>query len=217
MAAPPFDPTIASSTVPRRTFFRRVLAAMGAGVLVAPARATAAPQVTGEPFLSEIRLFAGSFAPNGWAFCDGQIMAIGSNIALFSLIGTTFGGNGTSTFALPDLRGRVGIGSGQGPGLADHPIGEMGGSESVTLLTTEMAAHTHAVRARSGNGTQADPVGAVYARMPSAIPQFASGPNTTLHPGAVGTAGGNQPHPNLQPFLAIHHIIALQGIFPPRP
>src|ERR1700757_3402525 len=155
------------------------------------------------PFLAEIRMFAGNFAPRGWALCNGQLMSISQNTALFSILGTTYGGNGTTTFALPDLRGRAPIGPRQGPGLSSYSLGEEGGTEQVTLLSTQMPAHNHLVNVSStqssnvasGNFLASD---GAYATAPSAA--------TTLHAGALSTSGGGQPHSNLQPFLALNYI-----------
>lgn len=201
--------------VPRRRFFGRLLAAAaGASVLFRPRPAEA---VTGEPFVGEIRLFAGNFAPQGWARCDGQILSIGSNTALFSLIGPRYGGNGVSTFALPDLRGRVPMQFGQGPGLSDHPLAESSGVESVTLATSQMPPHTHTIAALANPGSTADPVAHAFAASPEAVPMYASSPNALLHGNVLGDAGNGQAHDNMQPFLVLHYIIALQGIFPQRP
>ena len=164
-----------------------------------------------EPFLGTIVLFAGNFAPRGWAMCNGQILSISQNTALFSILGTTYGGNGVTTFALPDLRGRAPIGFNQGPGLSNHQLGEEGGTETVTLTVGEIPAHQHAQPAsnaeqdtnRPGNAVPAK--GGVYAGATD---------GTTLDP--TTSAGGNQPHDNRPPYLAINYIIALEGIFPSR-
>jgi len=169
-----------------------------------------------EPFIGEIQIFAGNFAPTGWAFCDGQLLPIASNTALFSLLGTTYGGNGQTTFALPDLRGRVPIHPGQGPGLSPRSLGESAGVENVTLATTEMAAHAHTLGASSASGSSDSPAGKVAARSPAAIPQYAAVANANLAATAIGSAGGSQPHNNMQPYLALTYIIALTGIFPSR-
>lgn len=171
-----------------------------------------------EPFIAEIRMFAGNFAPRGNAFCAGQIMPISQNTALFSLLGTTYGGNGQTTFALPDLRGRMPIGAGQGPGLNPVSLGETSGSETVTLITTEMPAHTHVPQGASTGGTTTDPSGGVWSasvggRTP---PPLYTGAANLVNMDPTGLAGGSQPHSNMQPYLAISFIIALQGIFPPR-
>jgi microcystin-dependent protein len=169
-----------------------------------------------EPFVGEIQMFGGNFAPVGWALCNGQLLSIASNTALFSLLGTTYGGNGTTTFGLPDLRGRVPISFGQGPGLSLRDLGESGGVEAVTLLTTEMPVHTHSLGASPSNGTTSAAAGRVDARSPAAIPQYAAASDSNLGAAAVGSAGGSQPHNNLQPYLAVTFIIATQGIYPAR-
>ncbi len=167
-----------------------------------------------EPFLGEIRLFPYNFAPRGWAFCNGQILSIAQNTALFSLLGTTYGGNGQTTFALPDLRGRLAVSSGQGPGLSQYDLGEVGGVENVTLLNTQMPQHTHVLNASNNDATDAAPGGNVPAVIPSG--GYTSTPSTTMSGQAVGATGGNQPHTIVQPFLTLNYCIALQGIFPSR-
>ncbi len=167
-------------------------------------------------YIGEVRLFAGNFAPRGWAFCSGQILSIAQNTALFSILGTTYGGNGQTTFALPDLRGRVPLGPGQGPGLQNYTPGQMGGETEHTLIQGEMPAHTHAAAAASGGGTAGVPGGHVWAGSTSRDSIYAATADTTMAPSAVATAGGSQPHNNLQPFTAINYIICLEGIFPSR-
>lgn len=170
-----------------------------------------------EPFVAEIRIFPFDFAPTGWAFCDGQLLPISQNTALFSLLGTTYGGDGRVTFRLPNLQGRAPMGPGQGPGLTPRDLGEEGGSESVTLLASEIPAHTHAVRA---NGLDV-----ADTNVPSPAASFALSSGGTLYqatatatasPAAVVNAGGSQPHNNMQPYLTLSFCIALQGVFPPR-
>jgi microcystin-dependent protein len=164
-----------------------------------------------EPFLASIVLFAGNFAPRGWAFCNGQILSIAQNTALFSLLGTTYGGNGQTTFALPDLRGRAPVSAGQGPGLSNFDLGQVGGVENVTLLTTQMPAHTHSQPATNGQQTTNRPNGA----MPARGGVYANeSDNSALH--ATSSAGGSQPHENRSPYLTLNYIIALEGIFPSR-
>ncbi len=166
------------------------------------------------PYLGEIRLFAGNFAPLNWAFCNGQLLSIAQNDALFSLIGTIYGGDGVQTFALPNLQSRVPVHQGQGPGLSNHTVGEMAGEENVTLTINQIPAHTHVAQANANAGTLASPAGNVWAGAndsPFAPPASA---NTTLAPGALGNAGGSQPHDNMVPFLAVNFIISLAGIFP---
>lgn len=162
----------------------------------------------GEPYIGEIRMFAGNFAPAGWALCAGQLLAISENDALFTLIGTTYGGDGQNTFALPDLRSRVPMHQGNG-----HVLGEMGGVESVTLTTNQIPSHTH-VPAASNAGSATSPAGNVWAN--SAALQFApaTSPLVPMNPGVIGTSGGSQPHDNMLPYLTINFIIALYGIFP---
>jgi microcystin-dependent protein len=164
-----------------------------------------------EPFLGMIIIFGGNFAPKGWAMCNGQIMAINQNTALFSLLGTTYGGNGQTTFALPDLRGRVPLHIGQGPGLSSYVEGQIGGAENVTLTSGEMPSHTHSQPATGGVETTNRPSNAIPAR--GGI--YGTTPDGSLL-AATTSAGGNQPHENRQPYLAINYIIALQGIFPAR-
>lgn len=179
-----------------------------------------------EPFLGQIMMVGFNFAPRGWAFCNGQLLAISQNTALFSLLGTTYGGDGRTTFALPDLRGRCAVGMGQGPGLSNYSQGEMGGQENVTLIQTQMPTHTHTLGASSSVGAVSDPSGAVIANNQVTIERgktvpasaFNPGPaNATMNPQAISPAGGNQPHENRQPYIAMNYIIALEGIFPPRP
>lgn len=171
-----------------------------------------------EPFLAEIRIFGGNFAPQGWAFCDGQLLPISTNTALFSLLGTTYGGNGQTNFALPNLRGRVPMHPGQGPGLSSRSLGEEGGSSSVTLLQNELPSHTHSMKYnKSVPGDSNSPAGKLFAGsvVPVASVFSSSPPDTAI--GSATAAGGGQPHNNMQPYLGLSFIIAMQGIFPPRP
>jgi microcystin-dependent protein len=173
-----------------------------------------------DPFLAEIRIIPFNFAPKGWAFCDGQLLPLSQNTALFALLGTTNGGDGKSTFALPDLQGRAPMHPGLGNGLSLHDLGESGGSESVTLLESEMPIHAHTLQA---NAAQAD----LQAPGPARVLARASGgsayqANTSANlvpmaPEALALAGGDQPHNNMQPYLTLNFCIALQGIFPQRP
>lgn len=169
-----------------------------------------------DPFVGEVRMFAGTVVPTGWALCDGQLLPISQNTALFSLLGTMYGGNGTSTFALPDLRGRVPVHMGQGPGLSNRVQGELLGEEAHTLLVSEMPAHNHTVGASTVNGNSDAADSRVMARSPAAIPQYQGTSDTNLSPSAVANTGGGQPHNNMQPYLCVSFIIALQGIYPPR-
>lgn len=176
-------------------------------------------------YMAQIFLFAGNFAPRNFAYCRGQIMGIAQNTALFSLLGTTYGGNGQTTFALPDLRGRAPIGTGQGPGLPSYVLGEIGGAPSTTLLITNMPAHNHTVGASSTVGT----AGVPSANVLSASPKTGSGPNATtlntynvgpidsfLNPTTIGISGGNQPFSIIQPYLSMDYTICVAGIFPSR-
>lgn len=171
-----------------------------------------------DPFVAEIRIFPFNFAPKGWAWCDGQLMPLSQNTALFSLLGTTYGGDGKSNFALPDLQGRGPMHPGQGPGLSLHDLGETGGSETVTLLESEIPAHSHGMMANGGfNGTNNDPANEVFAKGDAGLLPYApSGALTAMADVAIAPAGGDQPHNNMQPYLTFYFCIALQGVFPPR-
>jgi microcystin-dependent protein len=171
-----------------------------------------------DPFVAEIRIFPFNFAPKGWAWCDGQLLPLSQNTALFSLLGTTYGGNGKSNFALPDLQGRAPMHPGQGPGLSLHDLGETGGSETVTLLESEIPSHAHTARAVSQPGDLADPTGRSIARGSAGNPyqQNTSQNIIQFNGSALAPAGGDQPHNNLQPYLTFYFNIALQGVFPPR-
>lgn len=170
-----------------------------------------------DPFVAEIRIFPFNFAPRGWAWCDGQLMPISQNTALFSLLGTTYGGDGKSTFALPDLGGRAPMHPGQGPGLSLHDLGETGGSETVTLLESEIPSHSHGLMSNASVANRTAPQGNALARVSGATPYApAASPTATLSDQALAPTGGDQPHNNLQPYLTLYFNIALQGIFPPR-
>ncbi|HEV7642881.1 MAG TPA: tail fiber protein [Pyrinomonadaceae bacterium] len=166
-----------------------------------------------QSYIGQIQAFGFNFAPRNWAFCNGQIMSIAQNTALFSLLGTTYGGNGQTTFALPDLRGRSSMHYGQGPGLSNYTIGEQAGQEAVTLITTEMPAHTHALNAASGgklnNVPAANNFGGANIYTNAAL-------DSVLDPATIGTAGGSQPHQNMQPYLVLNWCICINGIFPSR-
>jgi microcystin-dependent protein len=171
------------------------------------------------PFVGEIRMVGFNFAPTGWAFCDGQLFPISQNTALFSLLGTSYGGDGKSTFALPDLQGSAPLGMGQGAGLSEYFIGQSGGSPTVTLIQTEMPVHNHQTMGASGSNLTApgptDTWGTLPGRTPP--PLYASGnADIQMSPSAIGVSGGSQPHNNYQPLLVLNFIIALQGVYPPR-
>lgn len=164
-----------------------------------------------DPFVGEISLFPFNFAPRDWAWCDGQLLPISQNTALFSLLGTSYGGNGKTTFALPNLNGRTPLGSGQGAGLSLYDLGQAGGTETVTLLSSEMPAHVHVMNGTLSPATTANPA--------TAVP--ATGELELFHGSGVAAGpevpvGGSAPHNNMQPYLTLHYAIALQGVFPPR-
>jgi microcystin-dependent protein len=170
-----------------------------------------------DPFVAEIRMFGFNFPPTGWAWCDGQLMPLSQNTALFALLGTMYGGNGKSNFALPDLAGRAPMQWGQGPGLTDRYQGEPGGAESVTLLESEIPAHSHQLRAATQDNADVHNVGPAASFAPSTGGTlYQDAPNTQLAAEALTPSGGSLPHSNMQPYLTIAFAIALQGIFPPR-
>ena len=173
-----------------------------------------------EGTIAEIRLFAGNFAPRNWAFCAGQILSIAQNTALFSLLGTTYGGNGQTTYALPDLRGRVPVNTGQGPGLPSVDLGEQAGTPTVTLITTEMPAHNHTMQVHNDiTGMAATGAGNfVNSKTESgeAVASSSTSPLATANPATIGITGGSQPHNNMQPYLGLNYIICLEGIYPSR-
>lgn len=171
-----------------------------------------------EEYIGAIQIFAGDFAPRGWALCAGQILQISQNTALFSILGTTYGGNGTTTFALPDLRGRMPIGVGASPGLTPRNLGEKDGSETVTLTTAQIPSHTHTYNALSGNREKPSPTGNFLGVAPGPFYAEMNTGDTLLpmNPAAISPAGGSQPHNNMPPYLGLNFIICLQGIYPPR-
>ncbi|OIN59192.1 phage tail protein [Arsenicibacter rosenii] len=176
-----------------------------------------------EPFIGMVCLFAFSIVPRGWARCNGQLLSIVQNQALFSLIGTTYGGDGVTTFALPDLRGRVPNGCGQGPGLSEYVMGQAAGEEHVTLLTSNMPQHNHLLMASEGAATTNDPQNNYLARSTGVLDSgegtvtvktYGSQPMTAMNPMSIGMSGGTMPHDNMQPYLTMSYCIALQGIYP---
>ena len=171
-------------------------------------------QVGTSPNVGEILLVPYYFAPHGFAMCDGQLMSIAQNTALFSLLGTTYGGNGTTNFSLPDLRGRSPIGFGQGPGLGSYFMGQSGGEETVTLTLNQIPTHNHRAFGSTNTVTTASPAGAIWATE-TRLNIYSSGGGTTMAPS--GLAGGNQPHDNMSPYLTLNYVIALSGIYPSRP
>jgi microcystin-dependent protein len=168
-----------------------------------------------DPFVAEIRIFPFNFAPRGWAWCDGQMLPLSQNTALFSLLGTTYGGNGKSNFALPNLQGRAAMHPGQGPGLSLHELGETGGSATVTLLESEVPSHAHTLMASGAPGNRTSPIGHAPSRVTGATPFVPTG-QPVVAMAAPAQAGGGQPHNNLMPYLTFYFCIALQGVFPSR-
>lgn len=170
-----------------------------------------------DPFVAEIRIMANNFAPVGWAFCNGQILPISQNTALFSLLGTTYGGNGTSTFALPNMQGSAPMHPGQGPGLSLRDLGETGGSSTVTLLTSEIPSHTHTLMSINDVGDSNQPANNGIARSTgAAIYSTTAAPLVQMGAQSLALAGSSLPHNNLQPLLTLNFVIALQGVYPPR-
>lgn len=165
-----------------------------------------------QPFIGEIRMFAGDFAPAGWAFCEGQLLAIADNPGFFMVIGTTYGGDGVTTFALPDLRGRLPIH--MGTGQSAYTIGQQGGVETVTLTTSQIPAHAHPFQATTNEADSNSPNNNLLAQPPVMLEYFASAPTSPLSSSSIGATGGSQPHNNLQPFLCVNFIISLFGIAP---
>ncbi len=172
-----------------------------------------------DPFVAEIRIFPFNFAPRGWAWCDGQLLPLSQNTALFSLLGTTYGGNGKSNFALPDLQGNAPMQPGQGPGLSLHDLGERGGSETVSLLESEMPSHSHAARAAVNPADLNAPVStrSLARSTPGNVYQSTAANLVMMAPEALTPAGGDAPHNNMMPYSTFYFCIALQGVFPPRP
>ena len=175
-----------------------------------------------DPFVAEVRIFPFNFAPKGWAFCNGQVMAISQNTALFALLGTTYGGNGTSNFALPNFQGIAPMHPRQGPGLSLHDLGETAGSQTVTLLESEMPSHAHtwsvdpAAKRETSLIANNTPAGSSTSPFYATV-SASDLPNVSMNPGTLANAGGNQPHDNMQPYLCLNFCIALQGVFPSRP
>jgi len=172
-----------------------------------------------DPFVAEIRIFPFNFAPKGWAFCDGQILPLSQNTALFSLLGTTYGGDGKSNFALPNMQGNAPMHPGQGPGLSLHDLGEMGGAESVTLLQSEIPAHSHGVMAATIDNADSNvPTNNNIGKASTKVFNIAiAGSQVQMNPTTIGITGSSLPHNNMMPYLTLNFCIALQGVYPPRP
>ncbi|WP_420004418.1 phage tail protein [Arenibacterium sp. LLYu02] len=169
-----------------------------------------------EPFVGEIRMFAGNFAPRGWAFCDGQLLAVAQNDALFSLFGTTYGGDGRTTFGLPDMRGRIPIHAGSGPGLSTHRLGAKSGGEQETLTVNQMPSHSHDLMADTNPATEVGPVGHVLAQGQGVNFYREDDQSQSLSGAMISATGGSRPHSNLMPTLCVNFIVALFGIYPSR-
>ena len=170
-----------------------------------------------DPFVAEIRMFGFNFAPTGWAQCNGQLLPISQNTALFSLLGTFYGGDGKSTFALPNLQGSAPLHAGQGQGLSEYFLGQQGGSQFVTLLQSEMPFHNHSLQASSAFGNSTDPTGRAAARPFGGGAYYGPAPaNSGMNVQTIGVAGASLPHNNMQPYLVVNFCIAMQGVFPPR-
>ena len=169
-----------------------------------------------EPFVGEVRMFAGNFAPRGWAFCDGQLLAVSQNDALFSLLGTIYGGDGRTTFGLPDLRGRIPIHAGTGPGLSPHRLGAKSGAEKETITVNQLPSHGHPLRGSADNGPDANPSGNFLAGSTVIQPYAQEITTDNFASSSITNVGGSRSHTNLMPFLCIHFIIALVGIYPSR-
>jgi len=168
------------------------------------------------PFIGQVIPVPYNFAPKGWAFCNGQLLPIAQNTALFSLLGTSFGGNGTTTFALPNLQGRVAINAGQGTGLSPYNLGDTRGADMVTLILSQLAGHSHGALGFGRAGDNKSPAGADWARPAIDTPYGTSSPSGAMSAAATSATGGGQPHENRQPYLVLNYVIALQGIFPSR-
>jgi microcystin-dependent protein len=202
------------SVLDRRRFIGRLAAGLAATAWLGRPKAARADTTGIGPFIGEIMLISCNFPPKGWAFCNGQLLPINQNQALFSLLGTNYGGDGRVTFALPDLRDRVPLHFGQGPGLTLRSVGERQGEAAHTLTLAEAPAHAHGVRASSALGTSVSPTGMVPAKNPAQYPQYAAGPDLVMSTSAIGGVGGSQAHPNVQPCLGLYYCIALVGVYP---
>ncbi len=223
-------PDASSTDLVRRSWLKRLGSVLGLSLLGGPALASAnalSPQApnAADPYLGEIMMFAGNFAVRGWALCNGQLLSIAQNAALFSILGTTYGGNGQTTFALPNLQGRFPMHFGEGAGLSPRSLGEQAGQEQVTLIPAQMPLHGHVLNVAGGAGTTNTPDGNFLAAANGidvtdestvAVNAYAAGASGQANNGSVGLAGGSQPHSIMNPYLVLNFQIALQGIFPPR-
>lgn len=205
--------SVLATTSSRRSFIRRTLGALAVGAWLGRGEKAVAGG-SDQPYLGEIRMFAGDFAPAGWAFCDGRLLAVDEYPELFDLLGARYGGDGQVLFAVPDLRGRAPVHMGTGPGLPVRNLGDVDGVETVTLTVSQMPAHSHSAGASSTGGNLNNPAGNVPAIDAAGAPRYGASPDTTLASGALVVAGGSQPHTNMQPYLALNFIIALFGFIP---
>lgn len=204
----------ARTRLPRRRFLSQIVAGLGGAALLGRARPSSAATTASDPFVGELMLFAGNFAPVGWFFCDGSILDIGTYDVLFALIGTTYGGDGVTTFAVPDLRGRIPIHRGIGPGLSNRTQGELGGAERVTLLPTQLPSHTHAATCMAGAGSSDTPTGLLPARDGAGTLAWGATTPVAMAAAHIGTAGSGLTHENRMPVLPLNWCIAWSGIFP---
>lgn len=217
--------TVKNDSKSRRGFLQKVTSLIGGTAIFATvaniftsseSKAKSLPLAAGDDYLGSIDMVGFNFAPRGWATCEGQILPIAQYTALFSLLGTTFGGDGRTTFGLPDFRGRVPIGQGHGPGLSDYNWGEKSGTELVTLLTSQIPSHNHSLSVNSGAGTSDSPVNNYLASNSEGIKHYSTSGGSSANNSSIGNVGGSQAHTNIQPYLSIYFIIALEGIFPSR-
>ena len=199
--------------LPRRHFLGRILTFLAGAAAFGRVKPAAAAAQGIDPIIGDIMLVPFNFPPKGWALCNGQLLPINQNQALFSLLGTTYGGNGQTTFALPDLRGRVPIHFGQGPGLSSRTLGEKSGEDAHTLILSELPVHGHDGRCSTADGTSADPSGMYWARSAAQTPQYSNAASLQVI-AATSSVGGSQPHMNHQPVLVLNYVIALQGVYP---
>jgi microcystin-dependent protein len=206
--------TPSAPPLPRRDFLGRLSLFVAGTMLLGRPKSARASTLSIEPYIGEIMLCSFNFPPKGWALCNGQLLPINQNQALYSILGTTYGGNGTTNFALPNLQGRMPIHAGQGPGLSSHVRGESSGEAYHALTVAELPSHTHAFNASTGGGTTANPANMHLARSAAGVPLYGPTANTTMVSNEVSSVGGNQSHVNQQPYLVMNYVIALQGIFP---
>jgi microcystin-dependent protein len=200
--------------LPRRRFISTLVATLGGAAFLGRARPARAATLASDPFIGELMLFAGNFAPNGWFFCDGSLLPIATYDVLFYVIGTTYGGDGVTTFALPDLRGRIAIHQGTGPGLSPRVVGQVGGTEQVTMLPANLPAHTHAANCMAAAGTSSAPAGLFPARDGAGNLSWGASTPAALAAAHIGSAGSGIAHENRMPYLTLNWCIAWVGVYP---